>query len=669
MAQRKKRTGNGARTRKTPSRDAAEQTADLGIPWPTPKCDLAAAVSLVEEHADRPFSLTEVVKAMQQHARIRNPEPQDHIRSLLSEATDLARIPQEEIYIPAKHMFQDAAFYIAPTELELAEGILVPGHRFYPFMSEKVTPNTVTLSSEEGIIFPKKVIIRPFGDLLIFHSLLSLADTLFLCSPANARPLEGPDSLVEIEVYDLSAFYDQSAFSEKGLILARVLDYTTGSFQLTYASTQTRFVLQKEMRERDALLEEHLEELLLIIGPDLPLRLLRDAYAHLFREGMDLSKPASAFGPLLSQSKRLTIAAYHSHPCLVPKDEDPMEYYGILPVPTYDGRCETLEDLFAKGGLSVDMPYVHAAILDDLDHEGADRETVIERIMKGRTVPQWDEDDRIFFREEFDKLWEEMEELRREMPANRKVQALRRQILAQCDTHLAFLRRMDRMELTPDDLPVQEMVELAGLDNLYHQLLTVLEMPPETVDLQVLEEQLTALQGRGEDLRAGFETAFDEEEDWDEEDWDEEDWDASGQEIEGPVPTYVLKVKFKDAKSIWRKIEIAGQQSLHFLHRAIQDAIGWDDDHLYSFFMSNRRWDKDTEFASPYAEGGSGADAIQIGDLGLKPGQKFLYLFDYGDEHTFEVEVVEVIPDAPTGRYPRLIEGKGNAPEQYPTWE
>lgn len=666
MAQRKTPTGNGARKRKTPPRDAGEQHADLGIPWPTPKCDLATAVTLVEEHADRPFSLTEVVKAIQQHARVRNPEPRDHIQSLLSEATDLARIPLEEAYIPAKHMFRDAAFYIAPTELELTEGILVPGHRFYPFMSDKVMPNMVTLSSEDGVTFPKKFIIRPFGDLLIYHSLLSLADTLFLCVPVNEQPLEGPDSLVEIEVYDLSVFYDQSAFSEKGLICARVLDYTTGAFQLTYASTQTRFALQKEIRERDALLEEHLEELLPMVGPDLPLRLLRDAYAHLFRKGVDLSKPASAFGPLLSQSKRLTIAAYHSHPCLVPKDKDPMEYYGILPVPTYDGRCETLEDLFAKGGLSVDMPYMHAVILDDMDHEGEGQEAVVERIMKGRAVPQWDEDDRAFFREEFDKLWAEMESLRREMPAKRKVQALRRQILAQCDTHLAFLRRMDRMELTPDDLPVQEMVELAGLDSLYHQLLTVLEMPSKVVNLQVLEEQLAALQERGDDLRTGFEMALDEDED---EDWEDEYEEELGQEIEGPVSTYVLKVKFEDAKRIWRKIEIAGQQTLHFLHRAIQDAIGWDDDHLYSFFMSNRPWDKHTEFASPYAEDGPGADEVLIGDLKLKPGQKFLYLFDYGDEHTFEVEVVEIKTDAPTGRYPQLIESKGNAPEQYPAWE
>jgi hypothetical protein len=46
--------------------------------------------------------------------------------------------------------------------------------------------------------------------------------------------------------------------------------------------------------------------------------------------------------------------------------------------------------------------------------------------------------------------------------------------------------------------------------------------------------------------------------------------------------------------------------------------------------------------------------------------QKFLYLFDYGDEHRFEVQLVEVNPDAPRDvRYPRVLETHGKPPRQY----
>ena len=37
-------------------------------------------------------------------------------------------------------------------------------------------------------------------------------------------------------------------------------------------------------------------------------------------------------------------------------------------------------------------------------------------------------------------------------------------------------------------------------------------------------------------------------------------------------------------------------QTLHSLHLAIQDAFEFDNDHLYSFFMSGKAWDQSTEY-------------------------------------------------------------------------
>ena len=664
MAKRKKRRKPSARKRRTPSRGVERQAGDLGLPWPEPKCDLKTAVALVEQHAGQPFHLKEIVAEIRRHARIRNPDPREHIRSLLSEAPGLARIPAEELYLPAKHLFQEAVFYIAPTEQELAEGILVPGHRFYPFMNASVPPNQVAISPENGAAFPRQTMVWPFEELLIFHSLMGVQEMLLLCKPVDEGPLQGPETLVEFEAYDLSAFYQAHGFSQGDLILARVLDYAAGVFQLSYADAQMRLLLQKDTVEQDAQLEGYLVELMEVAGPDPPLYLLRDAYAHLSRVRGDLSKPASPFGQFLGQSKRVALSDYHTRPCLVPWGEEPMEYYGSLSVPEYDGRCETLEDLFVKGDLSLDMPYVCAVILDDLDHARGGKEAVVERIMKGRLIPQWDKSDWAFFHEEFGQLWEEIQRQRRELSPNQQVRAFRRRILEQCDEHLAFLRELDWMGLEPEELPSQEMVAMATLDGFYHQLLAALETPLDKEEIELLEEQFSAMEEQGAALRTAIETALGEEDgEGEEEEWEDEDW-----EIEGPTTTYVLKVKFKYAKRIWRKIEIAAPQTLDHLHLAIQEAIDWDEDHLYSFFMSNRRGDQTSEFASPYTEDARRADRVRLGDLGLEPGQKFLYLFDYGDEHEFEVEVVEIRTDAPAGRYPKLIESRGEAPEQYGEW-
>ncbi|MDI6905499.1 MAG: hypothetical protein QMD13_08480, partial [Candidatus Bathyarchaeia archaeon] len=116
-------------------------------------------------------------------------------------------------------------------------------------------------------------------------------------------------------------------------------------------------------------------------------------------------------------------------------------------------------------------------------------------------------------------------------------------------------------------------------------------------------------------------------------------------------------------KRVWRKIEVLGNRTLDDLHMAIQDAFDFDADptHLYSFFMSGKAWDHSNfEYYHPdadpktpidkkmrtmlsmirgsYPEPRLPATRVRIESLNLEPKQKFLYLFDYGDEWQFEVD-------------------------------
>ena len=53
----------------------------------------------------------------------------------------------------------------------------------------------------------------------------------------------------------------------------------------------------------------------------------------------------------------------------------------------------------------------------------------------------------------------------------------------------------------------------------------------------------------------------------------------------------------------------------------------------------------------------------------LRLKQRYLYLFDYGDERRFDVQLVSLNPTAPKGRYPRIVEEHGRAPQQYGGWD
>ena len=89
-------------------------------------------------------------------------------------------------------------------------------------------------------------------------------------------------------------------------------------------------------------------------------------------------------------------------------------------------------------------------------------------------------------------------------------------------------------------------------------------------------------------------------------------------------------------------------------------------DHLYSFYMNGQLYDQRYTFACPYEEDRPPwTDEAIIGELGLVVKHKFLYYFDYGDSHQFEVEVVGIRPQAAPGKYPRVVDSRGEAPPQY----
>ena len=135
---------------------------------------------------------------------------------------------------------------------------------------------------------------------------------------------------------------------------------------------------------------------------------------------------------------------------------------------------------------------------------------------------------------------------------------------------------------------------------------------------------------------------------------------------------YRLKVSLDWDRRVWRMIEILDNQDLVDLHYAIQRAFGWDDDHLYAFFLSGRAWDSLTEIHCPFPGADAEpplADEVTLAELELQPGQRFLYLFDFGDNLRHQIEVVDSFPAPAEGSFPRIVQSHGEAPPQYPTWD
>ena len=138
----------------------------------------------------------------------------------------------------------------------------------------------------------------------------------------------------------------------------------------------------------------------------------------------------------------------------------------------------------------------------------------------------------------------------------------------------------------------------------------------------------------------------------------ENEFDRSG--------VYTFKVSL--SKSLWRKISVSHKHSLGDLHLAIQEAYDFNNDHLYAFYVGGNQRTGKPIYCTAAGNGGVTAEETTIADLGLFKGQKLLYLFDFGDEWKFDVELIKIDKDSPLPIKPVIVEAKGESPEQYRRW-
>jgi len=112
-------------------------------------------------------------------------------------------------------------------------------------------------------------------------------------------------------------------------------------------------------------------------------------------------------------------------------------------------------------------------------------------------------------------------------------------------------------------------------------------------------------------------------------------------------------------------VEIEDSTSLEDLHYFIQSAVGFNDDHLYEFFVSNSERSRNRDLLSTYEDSGS----VSLKEaLPVPAGKKLFYLFDYGDDWLFRIALTRKAPfRAVSGiEYPNQTHESGERPIQYP---
>lgn len=133
---------------------------------------------------------------------------------------------------------------------------------------------------------------------------------------------------------------------------------------------------------------------------------------------------------------------------------------------------------------------------------------------------------------------------------------------------------------------------------------------------------------------------------------------------------YTFKVYLKHAKKIWRRIQLSGDFTMYSLHLAILEAYGFDNDHLYAFFLDAKMYSSAQRLDDP-DRGGTGPFSTEyaIEELDFSINTKIAYVFDFGDRWEFELIVEDINADGKEMKHYVIIESKGESPEQYPDYD
>jgi hypothetical protein len=118
---------------------------------------------------------------------------------------------------------------------------------------------------------------------------------------------------------------------------------------------------------------------------------------------------------------------------------------------------------------------------------------------------------------------------------------------------------------------------------------------------------------------------------------------------------YVFKIILERKRSSWKRIEIKGSQTLQELDQIIRDNFTPDGSEHLTMFYKGIVWDSEPLSGSfnPLGELMDGFNPT-IRTLPIKPGDTFSYVYNFGNELTYEIHLEDTLPEEKGVKYPQI---------------
>ncbi len=134
-----------------------------------------------------------------------------------------------------------------------------------------------------------------------------------------------------------------------------------------------------------------------------------------------------------------------------------------------------------------------------------------------------------------------------------------------------------------------------------------------------------------------------------------------------------FRVYWEDDDSVYRDIAIKPSQTFFELHTTLLKCFEFDNKHKATFYRSNDKWQRGKEITLEKYDKQYSAVPVYMAETSIgseirDPNQKFIYVYDFNKNWTFQVELITVIKQEDTRlTYPSCTRSEGIGPSQYGT--
>jgi len=561
----------------------------------------------------------------------------------------------EDRFIPRHAAFQGAEFRVTPLAEEIANGYLVPGHRFMPYLSREVFPGEAVLTLPDGSAVSTCTVQQSVAEVhrfLLFFGQYGAIDYLLSDSEENEAALLPPfDGSVSVTAFDLQAFYAQCGFQAGDSLMLTVVDWTKGVFSVRHVPAKQGAIDFSETHGWTQALRAGFDETLLDaeLDHDCNEQMARMLWLANCNEDAPpvLSNPPLSMAAFFNMQKDLTVQTSGQVSFFWPEDE-PVESRMMNSLAGGGQEPESeLDAFFVLLGLSVNSDEAEAYIRDALSRGEKKPEAVLARVIQGRALqfPTANE------QEDFMRLWRELWDAVRAtyVPAKDSRREMRAVFLGLNDQCLQVLRELDQN--SPDPMAVMKnpaTLQLGELSGLISSALVMCNQEEEEAEAfpMPLDELAESVSVAIRELSGQLQQK------------------GTGEFFGDPAgPIYQLKVSLKNARPpIWRRVLVPAGIELEALHQVIQATFGWTNSHLHQFVNDRTCYLPEAEDEGFLGMSTMDSAGVRLLDLLRNEKDKMVYEYDFGDSWEHDVLLEKVLPADPEQPLAVCMKGKRACP-------